>query len=134
MFRGGEALNERDAYSMSDILLEIYVFIKAHYYYYAGVVVGMLDDNNKFDTWLEFVKYNIIGMIMVNVSLIVLIENKAPLWAVIIFCNLVGLYFHPTLKHFSTEALPKILNLITNSVLEIGNAVTKRIIDIIKKK
>jgi hypothetical protein len=127
-------LNEKDAHTLSDILIEIYVFIKAHYCYYAGVLVGMLDNSKKFDTWIDFIKYNIISAIMVNVSLVILIENKAPLWAVIIFCNLVGLYFHPTLKHFSVEALPKIFNLITDSVLKIGKAIADRIIDIINKK
>lgn len=126
-------MNAEDTKTIFDGVVSAVAYVQSHYYYYTGVVVGMLSDNNKFETWKGFIKYNVIGVILVNVSLVVLIENKAPLWAVIIFCNLVGLYFHPTLKHFSVEALPKILNLITNSVLEIGIAIKERIIKGVKK-
>jgi len=127
-------LNETDTQTIYDICLEAYAFIHTHYYYYTGVIVGMLSDDNKFRTWLEFIKYNIIGVLLVNVSLFVLVEQKAPMWAIVIFCNVVGLYFHPALKHFSSEALPKILTLITDTSLDIGKAIGKRIIDFIAKK
>jgi hypothetical protein len=127
-------MNEKDAQSISDMLIEIYVFVKAHYYYYTGVLIGMLDNSEKFKTWLEFIRYNVICVIVVKVTLIILIENKAPLWATIVFCNVVGLYFHPTFKHFSLETLPRIYQLITDSALKIGKALTDRIIDIINKK
>lgn len=97
-------------------------YIQTHYFYYSGVVIGMLLDKKPWVKF-EFLKYVLISIIVAHVTEIILKSNGTSFHASILICSVVGLIGHSTLRYTTDEALPRVLK-----------AITDKIIDIIKKK
>lgn len=105
-----------------EYLSDVYVYAQTHYYYYSGVVIGMLLDKKP---WLkfDFLKYVLISVIVAHVTEIILKSNGTSFHASILICSVVGLIGHPTFRYTIDDALPRILK-----------AITDKIIDMIKRK
>lgn len=113
-------MNGHDTNTLSDILLELYVFAKTHYYYYTGVLMRMF-----FTKWnfKDFAKYFLASLVLVHVTKHLLEMNATPQFWALFICVVTGFVGHTSLKYVIDETLPRILK-----------AITKRIIDFISKK
>jgi phage-related holin len=91
-------------------------YIKTHYFYYSGVVIGMLLDKKP---WLkyEFLTYVLISIIVAHVTEIILKSNGTSFQASILICSVVGLIGHSTLRYATDVALPKVLKAITDKIV-----------------
>ena len=110
-------MNEKDAHSLYIYLSDWYVYLTTHYYYYTGVVIGMLLDKKP---WLkyEFLKYVLISVIIAHVTEIILKSNGTSFHASILICSVVGLIGHATLRYGTDEAMPRILKAITDKIID----------------
>lgn len=111
-------MNEKDAQSISDMLIEIYVFVKAHYYYYTGVLMRMF-----FTKWnfKDFIKYFLASLLLVQLTKHLLETNATPQFWVLIICVATGFVGHTSLKYTIDEALPRILKALTDRIIDIIN-------------
>lgn len=110
-------MNEKDAHSIYTHLSSVYIYITTHYYYYAGVVIGMLLDKKSWNS-LSFVKYVCVGLVLAHITEVILRSNGTSFEATILICAVVGLIGHATLRYGTDEAMPKILKAITDKILE----------------
>lgn len=107
-------MNENDLHKY---ISDAYVYATTHYYYYSGVLVGMLLDKKPWEKF-EFLKYVIVSVIVAHVTEIILKSNGTSLHASILICSVFGLIGHATLRYGTEEALPRIFKAITDKIIE----------------
>lgn len=117
-----DVLNEPPMSSTYETFKVVFEYVQMHYYYYSGVVIGMILDNNKFKTWNELLRYSVVGFIVATTSFEILLDYGFSRGTVIFIVGFLGFIGHPAFKHVSTEAMPRIFK-----------AITDRIVDRIKK-
>lgn len=110
-------MNEHQTYSFYDFLNVVLVYVQAHYIYYLGALIGMLLDNKP---WLkyEFLKFVIAVIILAHLAENILISNGTSVHITILICSVVGIIGHPTVRYILSEALPKILDAITDKIVD----------------
>ena len=100
-----------------EYLSDVYIYTQTHYYYYSGVVIGMLLDNKpwvKFD----FLKYVLVSIIVAHLTEIILKSNGTSFHVSILICSVVGLIGHATLRYGTDIALPRIFKAITDKIVD----------------
>lgn len=100
--------------------VNVFNYTQIHYFYYNGVIIGMLLDKKPWGKF-EFLKYVIISIILAHGSEIILKSNGTSFQVSILICSVVGLIGHATLRYGTDEALPRIFKAITDKIVDMIN-------------
>lgn len=127
-------MNADDTNTIYNIAVETYAFAQSHFSYYAGVIVGMLTDSNKNKDFKSWLNITLINIVIVTASIEVLKDYGFSKGAIVLVCCCLAFFGYPAIKQFSEQKLPLIVDLLGDSALRIGKAITDRIIDWVGKK
>lgn len=104
----------------SNIIIQIYAYIKEHYYFYIGVLMRVCFEKFSLS---DFLRYVVASFLLVQVTKHILEIGGSSEVATIFVCIVLGFMGHSGLKYTIDEAMPRIFK-----------AITDKIVDIIKKK
>lgn len=94
-----------------------YKYIYTHYFYYYGVIIGMLLDCDKWDRWIDLIKYIIISVLIANLTSMILIHGGASLHVSILITTIMGVIGHKSFRYGVEVSLPLILKALTNKII-----------------
>ena len=112
-------MNEKDAHSLSDVLVDIYVFINAHARYYIGAIIGMLLDKKGWTSKKQVVKHLLVVLMLSYLSVEIMHAGGLPEHVILLIASIVGFTGHSTARYAIDDSLPKILKAITDKIIDI---------------
>jgi hypothetical protein len=107
-------LNVQYHTTLYDAIIDAYVFIQAHYYYYSGVFISMLITPFNFK---EFIRYTIVSLLLVQITKHYLNCYGVDELSSQLICIILGITGVTALKYIIDEATLKILKAVTDKIV-----------------
>jgi len=112
-------MNEKDAHSVSDFIIDIYAFINAHARYYIGAVIGMLIDKKVWESKKQIIKHLVVVLMLSYLSVEIMHAGGLPEHIILLIASIVGFTGHSTARYAIDITLPKVLKALTDKIIDI---------------